>query len=69
MKPLPPIDPKHLGFLAGEFSSAFLGTSESEDFVTRTRMALDALPDEVVRELGDAIDVLATLTKKRLASS
>jgi hypothetical protein len=60
------MDPKRLGSIVNEFSSAFIGTPEGDDLVTRTRMTLDALPDEVVRELGEVVDVLATLTKERL---
>jgi hypothetical protein len=63
------MDPKRLGGLVGQFSAAFVGTPESDDLVDRTRMALKVLPDEVVRELGEAVDVLATLTKERLGDS
>lgn len=66
MEPLTFIDPKQVGVLVDAFSNAFFGTPESADLVTRTRMTLDAMPDEVVRELGEVVDLLATLTKERL---
>ncbi len=64
-----PLDPKRLGSLVGEFSAAFFGTPESDDLVARTRVTLRALPDDVVRELGEAMEVLAALTKERLATA
>lgn len=63
------LDPKRLGILVEAFSRAFFGTPEEDDLVTRIGMTLKALPDEVVRELGEAADVLGVLAKERLGGS
>ncbi|MGH3380273.1 MAG: hypothetical protein ACRDP6_36620 [Actinoallomurus sp.] len=60
------LDPKRLGVLVEAFSRAFFGTPEDDDLVIRIGMTLKALPDDVVRELGEAVDVLGVLTKERL---
>jgi hypothetical protein len=60
------LDPKQLGSLVGAFSAAFFDTPESDDFATRIRATLKALPDDVVRELGEAVDVMAELARERL---
>lgn len=69
MKPPATMDPKQLGVIVNVFSSAFIETPEDADLVTRTRMTLKAMPDEVVRELGEAVDLLCILTKERLGGS
>lgn len=66
MKPSASIDPKQLGVIVEAFARSFFATPENADFVTRTRMTLEALPDDTVRELSEAVDVLAALTKERL---
>jgi hypothetical protein len=66
MKPITTIEPKRLGVLIGAFNIAFTGAPESVDLVDRTRLALKALPDEIVRELGEAAGVLAMLAEERL---
>ncbi|GAA4626668.1 hypothetical protein GCM10023196_035820 [Actinoallomurus vinaceus] len=65
-KPMPTIDPDRLSVCIDVFKVALNGTPQSVDLVNRGRMALDALPDEVVRELGEAADALARLTGERL---
>ncbi len=60
------LDPKRLGTLVNRFSAAFFSTPESDDLVGRTQETLKALPDDVVRELGEAMEVLAALAKERL---
>jgi hypothetical protein len=62
------MDPKQLGTIVNAFSSAFIDTPEDADLVDRTRMALKVLPDDTVRELGEIVDLLASLTKERLRS-
>jgi hypothetical protein len=66
VKPIAPLDPKRLGVLIGAFNLAFTGTPEDADLMNRTRMALETLPDEIVREFGDAAGMLVTLTRERL---
>lgn len=66
LKPIPTIDVDRLSQAIAAWNIAFPGTPQNADLVNRARMALDALPDEVVRELGQAADVLATLTRERL---
>lgn len=66
MKSPAAMDPKQLGVLVNAFSGAFIETPEDADLVARMRMTLEALPDEVVRELREAVDVLNLLTKERL---
>jgi len=63
------MDPKRLGGLVGRFSAAFVGTPEDDDLVDRTSMALRELPDDVVRELGEVVDMLAGLTRERLGDT
>jgi hypothetical protein len=67
MKSPAAMDPKQLGVLVNVFSGAFIETPEDADLVARIRMTLEALPDEVVRELREAVDVLDLLTRERLA--
>ncbi len=67
MNPPVTMDPKQLGIIVSAFSSAFIDTPEDTDLVDRTRMALKMLPDDIVRELGEVVDLLAMLTKERLA--
>lgn len=66
MKPITTLDPKRLGILIGAFNLAFVKTPDGEDLVKRTRMALDTLPDDIVRELGDAAGLMVTLAKEKL---
>jgi hypothetical protein len=66
MSPFTALDPKRLGVLVGAFSSAFFETPESDDLVARTRATLEALSDDVVRELGEAMEMLAALAEERL---
>jgi hypothetical protein len=68
MKSPAAMDPKQLGVLVNAFSGAFIETPEDADLVTRMRMTLEALPDEVVRELREAVDVLDLLTRERLGA-
>jgi hypothetical protein len=65
-KPLPEIDPDRLSIVIRAFNLAFNGTPQSVDLVNRARMALDAAPDELVSELGKAVDALAVLIRERL---
>lgn len=66
LKPLPKIDPDRLSIVLRAFNIAFNGTPQSVDLVNRARMALDAAPEELVRELGQAVDALADLIDERL---
>lgn len=63
------MDPKQLGVLVNAFSGAFIETPEDADLLARMRMTLEALPDEVVRELGEAVDVLDLLIRERLGAA
>lgn len=67
MKPITTLDPKRLGILIGAFNLAFVKTPDGEDLVDRTRMALATLPDDIVRELGDAAGLMVTLAREKLA--
>lgn len=63
------MDPKQLGVLVNAFSGAFVETPEDADLLARMRMTLEALPDEVVRELREAVDVLDLLIRERLGAT
>lgn len=69
MKSPAAMDPKQLGVLVNAFSGAFIETPEDADLVARIRMTLEALPDKVVRELREAVDVLDLLTTERLGDT
>lgn len=66
LKPLPNIDPNRLNLVVGAFNVAFQGVPQEMDLLTRARMALDACPQEIVRELGEAVDAFAGLVHERL---
>jgi hypothetical protein len=68
LDPMPEIDPDRLSICIDVFKTALNGVPQSVDLVNRGRMALDALPDEVVREIGKAASVLAKLAGERLGS-
>jgi hypothetical protein len=69
MKSPAAMDPKQLGVLVNAFSGAFIETPEDADLVARIRLTLEALPDKVVRQLRDAVDILDLLTKERLQAA
>lgn len=69
MKSPAAMDPKQLGVLVNAFSGAFIETPEDADLVARIRMTLKELPDGVVRELREAVDVLDVLTRERLGAA
>jgi hypothetical protein len=69
MKSPAAMDPKQLGVLVNAFSGAFIETPEDADLLARMRMTLKALPDEVVCELREAVDVLDLLIKERLGTA
>lgn len=64
----PAIDEDRLSQAITAWNIAFPQTPQNVDLVNRARMALDALPDEVVQELGEAADALARLAGERLGS-
>lgn len=66
LKPLPEIDPDRLSIIIGAFNVAFRGVPQEADLLTRGRMALDACPEEVVRELGEAVGAFSVLIHDRL---
>lgn len=66
LKPLPDIDPDRLNVVIGAFNIAFHGVPKEADLLSRSRMALDACPEEVVRGLGEAVNAFATLIHERL---
>lgn len=66
MGAFPEIDPERLNVVMGAFNIAFHGVPQDVDLVNRTRMALDACPEEVVREFGVAVGALAALIRERL---
>ena len=63
---LPKIDPDRLNVVIGAFNIAFKGVPQDVDLLNRCRMALDACPEEVVRELGVAVGALAALIRERI---
>lgn len=52
--------------LAHAFAAAVASTPEDEPLIDRAQSALAGMPDDVVRELGAAADLLFGLTQARL---
>lgn len=67
--PLATVSPERLAALINVFGKALTATPEDLMMADRARLALARLPEEMVREIGDAAALLAALAEEQTKDS